>query len=79
MSGRPPTQHGYHVADANHQRVRSSVTAPRGHGDAQLETRSDQVVVDEGELPHFPLYRYGTDNRRMISGIILNQRFSHFF
>lgn len=54
MSGRSPTKHGHHVADAHHQRVRSSVAAPRGHGDAQLETGSDQVVVDEGELLLLP-------------------------
>lgn len=51
MPSRPQAQHGYHVADANNQRVWSSVAAPRRHGDAQLETGSDQVVVDEGEPP----------------------------
>jgi len=62
MPSRPQAQHGHHVADANHQRVWSSVAAPGGHGDAQLETGSDQVVVDEGELPlpPPPTHRYGT-------------------
>lgn len=49
VSGRPQAQHVHHAADAHHQRVRSAVATPGGHGDAQLETGSDQVVVDEGE------------------------------